>query len=102
MLTCAGLQERHNTIGIINQMGSIETARINQEQNSLLHASGEMTKLHEILLLTAKDISEVSKNQSSQVGLITIKLEIANNNFNEFVALINSNKFDKSKQMVGL
>lgn len=89
-----------STIGIMSQMGSIETARIQQEQNSFLHASEEMIKLHEILLVTANDINYVSKNLSTQVGLITSTLEIANRKFNQFVAKINSNNFNKNKQIV--
>jgi aerotaxis receptor len=89
-----------NTIGIMSQMGSIETARINQDQHSFLHASEEMIKLHGILLSTATDINYVSKNLSQQVSLITITLETANKNFNEFVSRINNNRFDKMKQML--
>jgi aerotaxis receptor len=89
-----------STIGIMSQMGSIETSRIHQEQNSFLHASEEMIKLHEVLLETANDINHVSKNLSYQVSLITNTLEIANSKFNQFVAKINSNKFNKTTQVV--
>jgi aerotaxis receptor len=79
-----------NSIGIMSQMGAIEASRISEERDAFVYAIEHMTKLHGILGDTIRNLQNISNEIAEQMNHIDKTLILANRDFAQLIAEIES------------